>query len=347
MTYRWPMACAALSLAASAQALETDLKLRGVAAGSFAHYSADATGDEDEADNNASFIGLSGSVAEGDFKAFAVFEYGAERFNDVDTNTGSEKQIREFFGGVAGPFGTLSYGRQSTYYKQAGRQLDPFYDTSVAGFNGQYAIEGAGYGLSNLTNEFADDTVAYQSPSLMGFTLRGSVYLSEGSNVPGADDDYGAGLLYENTDMGFAAGVEYLEGKGGDVVFGVGKQVPYEAFRVYGGYKWNALSLGASLEHVDVDNEADPRKYGLLSASYQLMPALSLAATYGKLEDVVPNAAVSPDGINGDGLTLGAFYEVMPRLTTYVAARAVALDSGNDIETYALGASYEFEFELY
>jgi predicted porin len=164
--------------------------------------------------------------------------------------------------------------------------------------------------------------------------------------VRDADEDYGVGLRYAPEEAGYSAGVEFLDSDGGDAVFGVGKRVPFDAVRVYGSLSLDALSLGASFEQVDVDNEADARRYALLSASYGLLPKLRLAATVGLLKDVVPNAAANPDGLDGEGLTVGAFYEVMPKLTTYVAIRGVNLDSDADSETYAIGASYDFSYSL-
>ena len=49
----------------------------------------------------------------------------------------------------------------------------------------------------------------------------------------------------------------------------------------------DALSLGASFEQIDVEGEADARKYMMLSATYAVVPKLRLALSYGLLDDVV------------------------------------------------------------
>lgn len=341
---RWIPASALLGLSpSSVLAIDYEASVDAVLAYSGSHYESDVMGDDSNGHSNGSWAGVSLAATQNDYRAFLVYQYGFERFNESIPNTVAGDREREFFGGISSPFGTLGYGRQSSFYKQAGRELDPFFDTSVVGFNGVFAAEGASYGLSNLTNAFNDETLAYASPSMAGFSLRASYFMDAAGD---ADDDYGVGLRYAPEDGPLVAGVEYLDSDGGDAVFGVGKLVPFDAVRVYGSLRWNALALGASYERVDVDNEADPRNYSLLSATYQLMPKLTLAGAFGYLKDVVPNAAANADGIDGEGLTLGAFYEVMPRLTAYVAARGVQLDSGADTESYAIGASYALAFEL-
>lgn len=66
----------------------------------------------------------------------------------------------------------MTVGRHSTAYKMAGLRLDPFYDTSTLSAGGGAPstglFAGASFGLSNLTNGFANRTVAYTSPSIGG-----------------------------------------------------------------------------------------------------------------------------------------------------------------------------------
>lgn len=333
-----------IGLPASALAINYEASVDASLAYSGSHYESEVMGDDSNGHSNGSYAGISLAAAQEAYRAFLVYQHGFERFNESIPNAAPGDREREFFGGIASPFGTLGYGRQSSFYKQAGRDLDPFFDTSVVGFNGVFAAEGASYGLSNLTNAFNDETLAYASPVFEGFSLRLSYFMDQAANT---DEDYGVGLRYAPEGGPLAAGVEYLDSDGGDAVFGVGKRVPFDAVRVYGSLRWDALALGLSYERVDVENEADPRNYTLLSATYQLMPKLTLAGTLGYLKDVVPSAAASPDGIDGEGLTVGAFYELTPRLTTYVAARGVRLDSDADTETYAVGINYAFEFELF
>lgn len=330
-------------LPSSALAIEYQASANALLAYSGSHYESDLAGDDSNGHSNGSYAGVSLAAVQDAYRAFFIYQHGFERFNESIPNVMPGDREREFFGGISTPYGTLGYGRQSSFYKQAGRDLDPFFDTSVVGFNGVFAAEGASYGLSNLTNAFNDQTLAYASPAYEGLRLRLSYFMDQAS---GTDEDYGLGLRYAPIDGPLVAGVEYLDSDGGDAVFGVGKRIAFDALRVYGSLRWSALTLGVSYERVDVDNEADARNYSILKASYQLQPRLTLAAAFGYLKDVVPNAAANADGIDGEGLTVGAFYELMPRLTAYAAARGVRPDSGADTETYAVGLSYDLSFEL-
>lgn len=334
----------ALGATPCAYAVEFEAQLDAHLAYSASQYESDVSGEDSKGNSNGSYAGGTLAATQGAYRGFLIYQHGFERFNESIPNAVPGEREREFFGGLSSPYGTLGYGRQSSFYKQAGRELDPFYDTSVVGFNGVFAAEGASYGLSNLTNAFNDETLAYASPAFEGFSLRLSYFMDAAAD---ADEDYGIGLRYAPEDGAVAAGLEYLDSDGGDAVFGVGKRVPYDAFRAYGRYRWESLALGASFEQVDVENEADPRHYLLLSATYALAPKLTLASSFGYLKDVVPNAAANPDGIDGQGLTVGAFYELMPRLTIYAAARGVRLDSDADTETYAIGLSYDVELNLF
>ena len=327
-----------------AMAIDYQANLEGLLAFSASQYSSDVSGDDFNGHSNGSFAGVSLSATQSAYQAFFIYQYGFERFNESVPNTVPGEREREFFGGVSTPYGTLGYGRQESFYRKTGREVDPFHDSSVPGFNGVFAAEGASYGLSNLSNGFNDETLAYASPSYAGLSLRASYFMDKANDE---DEDYGLGLRYAPEDSKLSAGVEYLDSRGGDAVFGVGKGVPYDALRVYGSYRWQAFALGASFEQVDVENETDRRKYALLSASYTIRSRFTLASGLGLLKDVVPNAAANSDGIDGKGLSFGAFYEATPRFTTYAAVRSVQLDSDADTETYAIGASYAFSYTLF
>lgn len=327
-----------------ALAIDYQADIEALLAFSASEYSSDVEGDDSNAHSNGSYAGISLSATQADYRAFLVYQYGFERFNESIANAPAGDREREFFGGLSTPYGTLGYGRQESFYRKTGREVDPFHDSSVVGFNGAFAAEGASYGLSNLSNGFNEETLAYASPSFGGLSLRASYFMDAAGD---ADEDYGLGLRYAPEDSPLSAGVEYLDSRGGDAVFGVGKRVAYDAVRAYGSYRWNAVGVGASFEQVDVDNEAEPRKYAILSASYTIRSKLTLASSLGVLRDVVPNAAANPDGINGEGLSFGAFYEVSPGFTTYAALRGVQLDSNADTQTYAIGARYAFSHTLF
>ncbi len=329
--------------ATPASALEYDARFESLLAFSASAYDPDVGESDENGHSNGSWAGGQLSVSEGQYELFGVYQYGFERFNESIPNATPGNREREAYGGVKTPYGVLGYGRQISFFRRAGRDLDPFHDTSVAGFNGVFAAEGASYGLSNLTNAFNDETVAYASPSYRGLSFNANYFLDAAGD---ADEDYGIGLVFAPEDGPISTSVHYLDSDGGDAVFGVGKRVPFEAVRVTAAYQWSMFSVGASYEWVDVSNESDPRNYSIFTGSWSPRSDLTVAVALGVLRDVVPNAAANANGIDGEGLTAGVFYELYPRLTIYGAARAIDLDSGNDSQSYAVGASYLFSYDL-
>lgn len=329
----------ALSLVAAlpAQALEPDVNLSGTFGLSLSWYQNDnvATDTTDlDVENNASNFRIAAAAQELGIRAFMAYERGAS--ND---QLGVE-DVREFFGGMSGKAGTLLYGRKSTDYKLAGARLDPFYNTSVAGFSGQFASEGGGYGLSALTNGFTSNTIAYRSPVWGGFTANGAAYIND-NNSQGAGDeaDWGIGGGYANGDwLGLDAGLQYLDINGNVVAGAPGGDS--SNVRLHASIGEKLWALGLSLERVSVASEPDARQYAFVAGSYQLTEALRLATSVGAVAD-------SPN-FDGVGATAGAFYELTKNLTTYGAVRHVGLDNGNEdkVTTAALGVKFVFDVDL-
>ncbi|MBI2384189.1 MAG: porin [Gammaproteobacteria bacterium] len=328
-----PVAIAGVLLAAAsapAAALETDVVLSGMFGASLSQFDSDATGSDVDVENNASRFGIFASTEEGPIKAFLHYDRAA-------SNDGAGREdVREFFAGVTGAWGTATVGRRSTDYRLAGLRVDPFYDTSLAGSFGAFASEGASYGLSELTNNFfADNSLAYESPAFMGFTGNVAAYINNNSEVAGDEHDFGLGVGYANADWGLTGGVQYLD-VGGPVVNGIPAGTTGSAVRLHGTFAWQAFSFGASVEQVDIDGEADARQYGFVSATYQLNEKIRLAAAVGSVNNTV---------YEGTGVTVGAFYEVFKNLNVYAGGRGVSLDT-DDTTTFATGVSYAFDVDL-
>lgn len=288
-------------------------------------------------ENNASNFRIEAASSEVGLRAFMAYERGAS--ND---HTGVE-DVREFFGGVSSHYGTLLYGRKATDYRIAGERIDPFYNTSVAGFNGQFASEGASYGLSNLTNGFTSNTIAYHSPTFLGgFSLNGAGYINDNNNQGSGDKADGAlGVGYANSNwLGLDASLQYLDLNGNVVTGAPAAQSNAGRLSVSLGQKlWAA---GASFEYIDVAGESAPREYGYLSGTYQLLQSLRLAASYGHVSHSL-NASS-----DGNGGTLGAFYDLMHNFSIYGAVRHVALKNSvqDRATTVAAGVKFVFNVDL-
>ena len=117
----------------------------------------DGTGQDGMSGNdNVSLFGLKGSAGDAT-QAFYHLQTGAA----ADSNSGRAFNQRFYFGGLSGDFGKVAYGRMTNAYKFAGFKLDPFYNMSHIGVNGQFTAGVATYGLSPATNGFTDNALQY------------------------------------------------------------------------------------------------------------------------------------------------------------------------------------------
>lgn len=337
-----------------AQALEPDVNLSGTFALSLSHFNNDSTlgrFSDTELENNASNFRLTAAAQEVGLRAFMAYERGAS--ND----SLNIEEVREFFGGLSGAYGTLIYGRKGTDYKLSGERLDPFYNTSVAGFNGQFAnsindnlptAEGASYGLSNLTNGFTSNTISYRSPALYGFGANAAVYVNDNDTTTSDEADYALGIGYANSAWsGLDVGLQALSINGNVVTNSPAGDG--EAYRLHASIGEKLWALGTSFELVDVESETDPRKYAFVSGSYQWFEDLRLALAYGNVSDTGTAPGAPPTAnIDGNGVSLGVFYDLTKNLSSYAAARYVTLDDNNQDETItgAVGVKFVFDVDL-
>lgn len=341
-----------LASAQPALALDPDVNLSGTFALSLSHFNNDSVlgqFSDTDLENNASNFRLTAAAQEVGLRAFIAYERGAS--NDSQ----SVEEVREFFGGVSGKYGTLIYGRKGTDYKLSGERLDPFYNTSVAGFNGQFAsnvndnlptAEGASYGLSNLTNGFTSNTISYRSPALYGFGANAAVYVNDNDTTTGDEADFALGGGYVNSGwLGLDVGLQVLSINGNVVV----NSPPGDglAYRLHGSIGEKLWAVGASFELVDVDTEQEARKYAFVSGSYQLLQDLRLAAAYGSVVDTGTGIGAPPTAnFDGNGVTVGAFYDLTKNLSGYAAVRYVKLDDNNEDETITAATGVKFVFDV-
>lgn len=339
------LALGLMSTALPALALGPDVSLAGTFGLSLSWYEnhTDANDVTDlDLENNGSNFRISAAAQEVGIRAFAVYERGASN-DKTHAEDALNEDVREFFGGVSGQYGTLVYGRKATDYRLAGQRVDPFYNTSAASSNGRFASEGASFGLSGMTNGFTSNTVAYTTPVLYGFSGNVAGYINNNPNNVGVGDeaDFGAGVSYANSDwLGLDAGVQLLDINGNVVTgSGSGESTAYRAHASLGKELW---TFGFSYEVWDIAFLDDPREYAFLSGSYQLFEALRLAATAGSVNAGDTDAA-SPDGVGG---SVGMFWDVTKNLNAYWALRYVALDTADDETNATLATGVKFVFDV-
>jgi hypothetical protein len=282
-------------------------------------------------DNN-SVWGVKASTSRGGVTVFGAYE----RFIEGDEAAlPGDVVTREAFLGVRSFCGTIKAGRHTTAYADAGRKLDPFFNTTVAGTSGVASgtdLFGGGnsHGSSTLFNAdyfgnaFVADHVSYESPAFMGITANAAIFMDE-TNDADQNHSYGAGAEFRGG--GLTAGAQFIDSNahwGLDV----------EAARLYLGYAQDRFGLGASVEKIDHPSPVANTNYLMLSGWYGLRTDTRLAFSYGLEDD---------SGAEGDSLRAGIFHDVLENFTVWAAARRYnERATPVEADVFTLGASYKF-----
>lgn len=298
----------------------------------YAEDNSAATGPTYNFTDNNSIWGVKASAARGGVTVFGAYE----RFIEADEATlPGDVVTREAYLGLRSFCGTIKAGRHTTAYADAGRKLDPFFNTAVAGATGVASgtdLFGGGnsHGSSNLFNAdyfgnaFVADHMSYESPAFMGVTANAAIFMDE-TNDADQHHSYGAGAEFRGS--GLTAGAQFINSNaqwGADV----------EAARLYLGYGQDRFGVGASVEKLDLPGP-DNANYLMLSGWYGVRTDTRLAFSFG-LED--------ESGTEGDSLRAGIFHDVLENFTVWAAARRYneRVAANPDADVFTLGASYKF-----
>ncbi|HEX7070754.1 MAG TPA: porin [Rhodothermales bacterium] len=275
--------------------------------------------------NNASRFGVRGEVKGEKLAAFVDLQSGVS----IDGEAGGVAFTQRIYvAGLRGAFGQVSFGRQNMAYKLAGLRLDPFYDTSTlsttAGVPVTGLFAGASFGLSELTNGFANRSLAYTSPDLHGVTLNAVGLLD-----PDGEHDFGVGGAFRRE--GLEVGVQYFDVRGG-AAWAQTAGIDY-AVRVHGQYtapaKW---SVGASYEHIGDDVDGNLL---YVSGTVTPVPPVTVAASVGFLGGDTPF-----DGYTG--VHAGVFYTLLPGVRVHALFSYVDVTDSEARANGAVGFSYQF-----
>ena len=288
-------------------------------------------------DNNSTW-GVKASTARGGVKVFG----GYERFVDAgDPAVGLPLEItRQAYFGLDSMCGTLKFGRHATAYAEAGRKLDPFYNTAASGTAGVAAAGslfggGNSHGSATLFNgdildrAYVADHLAYRSPSFWGVAANAAVFLDE-TGTSDQNHDYGLGVEYAG--HGITAGAQFIDANGAHpLTWGTG----VEATRLYAGYAHTRFGVGLSLEQLDVPGTMT-ENYLMVSGWYGLRDDTRVAASIGVEDD---------SATAGESLRAGVFHDVIENFTIWLAGRYFnhSTSINNDTTVVTLGASYKFD----
>lgn len=332
-------AAAAAALMGSTAVLAAELDAKGSVYGDLRYslnYSEDNSGTPgptyDFVDNN-SYWGVKASTTQGGITAFGAYE----RFLDMDANVLLDL-VRQSYVGLQTGLGTVKYGQHATAYAEAGRKLDPFYNTAVTGLGGLGvgALLGAGnsHGTSAIFNgdfigsAYINNHLAYQSPNFFGATVNVAMVNDETGT---ADQDHTWGYGVEWSGMGITAGLQLIDDNNGTWL-----TADEEAARLYGGYAANRFGAGVSYERVDFAGGVTDAEFLMVSGWFGVLPGTRLAASYGQENE---------SGAEGNSIRLGVFHDVIQNFTVWAAAlRYDEGEAGNpDSDVVTLGASYKFD----
>jgi predicted porin len=325
-----------------ALAVKPDVNLSGTFAASLSWYESHTNAlDTTDVDleNNGSNFRIGAAAEEAGIRAFMVYERGAE-----NEQLGIE-EVREFYAGLDGRLGTLWAGRKATEYRVSGERLDPFYNTSAASLDGQFASEGASFGLSSLTTGYTANTVAYRTPQWGGFSGSVGAYIDDDNNntTTGDEADFALGLAYANAELwGLEAGVQFLDLNGNVVQQTPVPPAQSTAVRAHASLGQERWSVGLSYERIDVEFEEDPRQHAFASATYQASETLRIAAAAGLVTDTRAPGATD----EGAGGTIGLFWNLTRNLEAYTALRYVTLDNFAEEDNATLAGGMKFAFDV-
>ena len=276
--------------------------------------------------NNASRLGVRSEISAGPVAVFADLQAGVA----IDAEGGAAFSQRYYLAGVRGAFGTVTVGRHSPMYKAVAARFDPFYDTSTLSATGAVPqsgpFGGASFGLSSLTNGWADRTIAYTSPSIHGFSANAAAYLD-------GDSDHDAAVGFTYRSRGFEAGAQYHDiGSGENWAPSAGVD---DAARVHLSYaRPQAWSLGASFERVDAAGDAQDFLY--VAGTAHLDPRLMLAGSVGRV------GSGPWQTLTGTGWHVGAFYTLLPQAAVHALYSRVDVDDSPSRGNLAVGLTYRF-----
>ena len=333
------IALAVAGLASSAAFAQSNVTVYGLLQPSYDFIDNGGAKDTAAMSDNNSRIGFKGEEALGNgLKAIFQIESGLSMSSDR-SNAGQDGVFggRDTFLGLAGSFGSITFGKHQTAYKKAADWADPFADT-IADYNNIMARTGG----DDPFNARRSQSAYYTSPNWGGFNLVASYAMNstedrtdadavvDGNTMQGnskrnyADDTYSIAGTYQWGGVNLLAGYEVI-----GVPASAGPD-DLSAWKVGAGYKFSfGTKVSAIYEHLDQDRYDNGRIY--VSGTHPITSNVDLMAAYIQADG---SRALGGEAKN---YSLGANYKLSKR--TSVQGIYTHLKNG-DNGTYGLDAGY-------
>jgi len=234
------------------------------------------------ASHNSRF-GIKGSEdLKNGMKAIYQFETEAD-FDDDNSDQKLFDSMRDTYVGVKGDFGTVKVGRMNSPYKNAAGKVDVWKDT-----------HGDQNGMIKGNDERFDNTIAYYSPDMSGFTL-GVAYITDAADDDLVDDvtseemdATSLALMYNNGPLYASLAYQSITA-GGNMVSG--QMEDREGTKLTLAYKVDSTKLGFVYEADDLGgNDGDQDRIYLsvdqgVGADMAVKFAYSMADERGGADD--------------------------------------------------------------
>jgi predicted porin len=250
-------------------------------------------------------------------------------FNESEKSDGVAG--RDQWVGMEGSFGKVRLGTMSTHYKDTGKMVDPFWQTSIEGRKSGFDLMTSSYhgGQGEELQGRAENTVRYDSPDWNGLSFAGN-YTFDNDEADGENDDpFGLGAQYKNG--GILAFVDYLDDSGEDAE---------SVWKIGGSYTWNALTFRGQYEDGEVDNSINEElQYWFIGMSY-LFGNTEIAFDYGQGEEE-DDSGTSYDA---DTWRLAVMHSMSKRTKLYTGFMQNDDDTATDSEDdlFTLGVRHSF-----
>lgn len=276
-------------------------------------------GDSADLASNTSAIGIKGGKKLGDSNTSVIFKVEFQ-VDPTERNTTKALVDRDQWVGVKGDFGKFIAGTASSNYKQLGGKIDTLYRTPIEGrgfINLQSKLHnGAGEVRGRLTN-----MLQYTTPK-----LGGNVYgVVNGTFTGDANESYGAGLRYKTKKA--LAYFDYFSA--GEASMTTGERE--DAFKVGGYMKGDGYHIGAQYEAAE---DVVGYDYFFVNGMYQINSDYMISASVG--------TADSSTNVDNTSYAAAIIHPFGKQTMGYVGFGYKDVDTGNDIDAYAIGFRYKF-----
>ena len=252
---------------------------------------------------NSKATSVWGLAGEEDFGGGNKIYFQLESELNPETGEGGDALFGEAaYIGIAGNFGSVQAGRQSTVNSNILGEYDVSGAPALTSSLGNAGVSGDAQRYSGETYSSADSALLYISPDFSGFSFQAALVLKNDAIISAGKNVYSVGAVYEIGDFSVGAAFESKLADGMSASWGLGASYDFGSFLVAASYfdnhldadgkgfsvgvimPINAFEVGVQIAYnTDASDGADdiePLAWELF-ANYNLSKRTQLYAQYG------------------------------------------------------------------